>query len=147
MTDDLDPLLGRLDLVRRSPHGFMARCPAHADRTPSLSIRLIDGKVSAHCFGCGAGTRDLYHALGLPWHGGPAEALSPFNTALAMGRQQQGQRHRERNANLDHARAARREAAELRRAATLMGDTEEAWDALAEAAEWERLACVAEMAA
>ena len=34
---------------RRCSSGWVARCPAHHDRTPSLSIREIDGKVLVHC--------------------------------------------------------------------------------------------------
>lgn len=50
-------LLGRLEGVRqRGPHQWSARCPAHADRSPSLSVReLDDGRVIVHCFAqCGA---------------------------------------------------------------------------------------------
>lgn len=33
--------------------GSMARCPAHDDRNPSLSVTETDGKILAHCFaGC-----------------------------------------------------------------------------------------------
>ena len=49
-------LLDRLERVRRTGRGrWVARCPAHDDRGPSLSIReLDDGRVLAHCFaGCG----------------------------------------------------------------------------------------------
>jgi hypothetical protein len=43
----------------------MAACPAHEDRTPSLSIReLPDGRVLIHCHaGCGAA--DVLTAVGL----------------------------------------------------------------------------------
>lgn len=34
---------------RRVGAAWMARCPAHADRTPSLSIRDADGKVLVYC--------------------------------------------------------------------------------------------------
>jgi hypothetical protein len=39
---------------RRVGTGWMARCPAHSDRTPSLSIRdAEDGKLLLHCHaGC-----------------------------------------------------------------------------------------------
>ena len=38
---------------RRARRGWMARCPAHDDRNPSLSIRQVDGIVLVHCFsGC-----------------------------------------------------------------------------------------------
>jgi hypothetical protein len=38
---------------RRSGSGWMARCPAHQDATPSLSIHDSDGRILIHCFaGC-----------------------------------------------------------------------------------------------
>lgn len=54
-------LLSRLDKVKRTGAGrYQARCPAHDDRGPSLSIReLDDGRVLVHCFaGC-----DVYSVL------------------------------------------------------------------------------------
>ena len=39
--------------ARRSGSGFMAKCPAHDDRKPSLSIAERNGKVLFHCHaGC-----------------------------------------------------------------------------------------------
>ena len=35
--------------AHRSGSCWMARCPAHDDRDPSLSIREVDGKVLLHC--------------------------------------------------------------------------------------------------
>jgi hypothetical protein len=59
-------LLERLDGVR--PNGksrWTARCPSHADKTSSLSIREIDdGRVLAHCFG-GCTTPAVLAAVGL----------------------------------------------------------------------------------
>ncbi|MEJ5370248.1 MAG: CHC2 zinc finger domain-containing protein [Bryobacteraceae bacterium] len=38
---------------RRSGDGWMARCPAHDDRNPSLSVNERGGRVLVHCFaGC-----------------------------------------------------------------------------------------------
>ena len=38
---------------RRSGAGFMARCPAHDDKNPSLSITERDGRLLVYCFsGC-----------------------------------------------------------------------------------------------
>lgn len=38
---------------RKSGAGWMARCPAHKDRSPSLSLRDADGRVLIYCFsGC-----------------------------------------------------------------------------------------------
>jgi hypothetical protein len=43
----------------------MARCPAHEDRSPSLSIRgTPDGRLLIHCFG-GCPTQLVLQALGL----------------------------------------------------------------------------------
>lgn len=49
-------LLSRLSSVRQTaPDRWLARCPAHADKTASLSVReLPDGRTLVHCFaGCG----------------------------------------------------------------------------------------------
>ena len=45
-------LLDRLDEVRQRGIGqWLARCPAHDDRSPSLSIKETeDGRVLIHCF-------------------------------------------------------------------------------------------------
>lgn len=61
-----EKLLDRLDKVRAAGAGrWMAACPGHEDRTPSLSIReLEDGRILLHCFaGCGAS--DILVAVGL----------------------------------------------------------------------------------
>lgn len=58
-------LLNRLDGVRSRAHGkWSARCPAHPDKSPSLSIREVDGKVLLHCFG-GCTPEEIVGALGL----------------------------------------------------------------------------------
>jgi hypothetical protein len=49
----LDSFLARLKGVRRSGHGYVALCPAHADHKPSLSITLAVDRILIHCFvGC-----------------------------------------------------------------------------------------------
>ena len=50
-----DNLIGRLEKVRRTgPGKWQALCPAHQDKSPSLSIRETDDqRVLLHCFaGC-----------------------------------------------------------------------------------------------
>jgi putative DNA primase/helicase len=38
---------------KKSGGGWLARCPAHDDKNPSLSLRDVDGKVLVHCLaGC-----------------------------------------------------------------------------------------------
>ncbi len=62
----LDTLLSRLDKPRQpSPGRWIARCPAHADKAPSLSIReLDDGRILVHCF-AGCPVSDVLAAVGL----------------------------------------------------------------------------------
>jgi hypothetical protein len=50
-----EEVLSRLRGVRRSHNGWIALCPAHEDRNPSLSLRENHGKTLLHCFsGCTA---------------------------------------------------------------------------------------------
>lgn len=60
-------LLSRLDKVRPAGRGrWMARCPAHEDKTPSLSIRETDdGRLLLHDFGQGCAAVDIVSAVGL----------------------------------------------------------------------------------
>lgn len=59
-------LLSCLDGVRETGSGrWLARCPAHDDKRPSLSIReLDDGRLLVHCFG-GCDTSAVLAAVGL----------------------------------------------------------------------------------
>lgn len=59
-------LLERLDGVRNTGSGrWIARCPAHEDRRPSLAIReLDDGRVLVHDF-AGCDVDEILRAVGL----------------------------------------------------------------------------------
>lgn len=63
----IENLLSRLDGLKagNAPGRWLAKCPAHGDRSPSLTIRLEDdGRILLHCFaGCAA--PDVVAALGL----------------------------------------------------------------------------------
>jgi hypothetical protein len=70
-------LLARLDGIRRNGAGWMAKCPAHADRTASLSVTAgDDGRALLHCHaGCpveavtgaaGIATADLFEPRDTP---------------------------------------------------------------------------------
>jgi hypothetical protein len=61
-------LLDRLEGVRQTgPNRWVAKCPAHEDRSPSLSVREVDdGKTLLQCFaGCSA--LDVLDSVGLNW--------------------------------------------------------------------------------
>ncbi len=61
----VDVLLNRLDKVRQvSPGKWQARCPAHADKSPSLSIADQDGVVLVHCF-AQCSVEDICGAVGI----------------------------------------------------------------------------------
>jgi len=59
-------LIERLDGLRETGRGrWIARCPAHDDRSPSLSIReLDDGRVLVHCF-AGCEVQNVLDSVGL----------------------------------------------------------------------------------
>ena len=53
--------------LHRCGDGYLARCPAHEDRTPSLSIHQgSDGRILLHCW-AGCQTQAVLGALGLSW--------------------------------------------------------------------------------
>jgi hypothetical protein len=56
----------RVATCNRDQARAMVECPAHADRTPSLSIRGADSKALLHCF-AGCETDRIVEALGLEW--------------------------------------------------------------------------------
>lgn len=61
----IEELLTRLDTVSGKHPKWMAICPAHEDRSPSLAIsETPEGTILIHCFaGCGAG--DIMDAIGM----------------------------------------------------------------------------------
>lgn len=61
------PLLARLQGVRPAgPGRWNARCPAHQDKAPSLSIKETGERVLVHCF-TGCDPSDVLTAVGLKW--------------------------------------------------------------------------------
>lgn len=61
----LDNFISRLHKVRKHGKDYMAACPAHQDKSPSLTIcEKDDGRVLVHCFG-GCSTHDVLAAVGL----------------------------------------------------------------------------------
>jgi hypothetical protein len=87
-------LLNRLDRVKQiGPGRWIARCPAHEDRSPSLSIReLDDGRVLLKDFG-GCDTESVLTALGLRMadlfpgpvqNYGPSQSTTPARDLLMV---------------------------------------------------------------
>ena len=61
-----DALLSVLkDVRQRGADQYMAKCPAHQDRTASMSVKETDdGRILIHCF-AGCGTDAILGAIGL----------------------------------------------------------------------------------
>lgn len=65
MQDATDRLLERLNGVRQTGEdSYLALCPAHNDKTPSLSIKRLDDRVMVYCF-AQCLTCDVMSAVGL----------------------------------------------------------------------------------
>lgn len=62
----IDAILSRLEKVKRTGRGsWLACCPAHEDRTPSLTLREADdGRILVHCFG-GCSFESISSAVGV----------------------------------------------------------------------------------
>lgn len=61
----VENLISRLDKVKGRNGSWTARCPAHADKGPSLAVREgDDGRVLLHCF-AGCETASVLGAIGM----------------------------------------------------------------------------------
>jgi hypothetical protein len=58
-------LIDRLAKVRRTREGFKALCPVHIERTPSLTLSIIDDKILLKCFGQNCKAEDIVKRIGL----------------------------------------------------------------------------------
>jgi hypothetical protein len=63
-TMTIEELLDRFRDVRPQGKNWVAQCPAHDDKNPSLSISLKNRKILIHCH-TGCGTKDVCAAAGL----------------------------------------------------------------------------------
>lgn len=65
LSSKIHQILGQLEHVRQTgPGKWLARCPAHDDRSPSLAIREADDRILIHCF-AGCGVAEILQAIGL----------------------------------------------------------------------------------
>lgn len=62
----LDLLLNLLHKVKQTSHGqYIACCPSHNDKNPSLAIRDDNGKILIRCH-AGCSVHEIVSAVGLP---------------------------------------------------------------------------------
>jgi hypothetical protein len=64
--DRLEAVLSRLQGVRKSGSGFMARCPAHQDDSPSLSVGVGEKGILLYCWS-GCSVQSVLASLELRW--------------------------------------------------------------------------------
>ena len=64
----IEDILSRLEKVRRTGRGnWLACCPAHEDRSPSMTIHQADdGRILVKCF-AGCSFEDIAGAVGMGW--------------------------------------------------------------------------------
>lgn len=61
----VEELLARLTKVKKAgPDKWVACCPAHEDRSPSLAIKESEGTILLHCF-AGCSVEDVCGAVGI----------------------------------------------------------------------------------
>ena len=98
----VDALLTQLDRVRaRGTDKWHARCPAHADHNPSLTIRVADdGRILMHCFsGCEIG--EICAALSIRIADlFPGSRLVPYAWRQAKRQREAKRREHEREAHV-----------------------------------------------
>ncbi len=76
----INTLLSRLEKVKPNGAGkWLACCPAHPDKSPSLAIKEIDGKILIHCF-AGCQVSEVVSAIGLQ-----LSDLMPVNPSYQKG--------------------------------------------------------------
>ncbi len=125
--------------------GKMLHCPAHDDQTPSFSVRLDPGRLLFHCFSGCSQKEVLYQLrlLGLWPSGSGAVKSAPLRSvhdeALTLALSQPWARVEVLSLYraADAIRSLYSSANRLRSAATIAGNCEPSWNALADAARLE----------
>jgi len=113
----IDELVSGLDAVRRSGCGYMARCPAHDDRSPSLSIREGERGLLVRCF-AGCSWTDICEAIGVKPKDLFYDTDGPVDRAAIRRTQARRQAARTRQRAKGRRADALREAGAVLRAAT-----------------------------
>ena len=60
----VDMVLSKLHKVKKTSSGWLACCPAHDDKRPSMTVTEKDGMVLMHCFS-GCSIHEVLGAIGL----------------------------------------------------------------------------------
>ena len=60
---DVNDILSRLDGVQRTPNGWSAKCPAHDDEHPSLTVAVRGNRILMRCHSAGCSIEDICEAI------------------------------------------------------------------------------------
>jgi hypothetical protein len=94
----IEKFTSRLDGVKRTgPGRFVAKCPSHNDKSPSLTVTEKEGRVLLHCF-AGCEPADVLAAVGLTFSdlcldrhtyskGQRAAAFNPYDVLKCLARE------------------------------------------------------------
>jgi len=82
---DFDLVCSKLEQVRRKGNKAMALCPAHDDKSHSLSIlyREADDRVLLHCFAQDCSAESILKAVGLAWRDIYPNDGSPYTPRIS----------------------------------------------------------------
>lgn len=86
---ELVELLPLLSNLHRTTRGFLASCPAHDDRHPSLVVTEAGDRILVHCR-AGCNTREVLSALGLNYSDLFLDHNKPNRTTHRNGPRQPG---------------------------------------------------------
>lgn len=78
----IEDLLSRLDKVRKISDGYIACCPAHDDKSPSLAITERSGKILLNCF-AGCDPEAILAAIHLRWRDLFSDAMDSSRNAMS----------------------------------------------------------------
>tara|TARA_B100000902_G_scaffold387920_1_gene432735 strand:+ start:340 stop:744 length:405 start_codon:yes stop_codon:yes gene_type:complete len=66
MMSYVNNFLNRLQKVKQvGDDKYSALCPVHDDNNPSMTIKIVDDKILAYCFACGAKAPAIAEVVGL----------------------------------------------------------------------------------
>jgi hypothetical protein len=93
----IERLISSLEKVKRTGQNrFIACCPAHNDKSPSLALEEREGKVLFHCF-AGCAPADVLAAVGMefsdlyperPSHGKPGQfKFNPYDVLKCLSKE------------------------------------------------------------
>lgn len=90
----IERILDRLEGVRRNGKRYEAKCPAHEDKSPSLSVEELGNKVLIHCF-AGCDTSEVMRAINLEMKDLFTDSGMSISEKIAYKREKEKQKYKD----------------------------------------------------